>query len=54
MVDGRYGPLTTDAVKRFQEAHNLPPDGIADPETLNQLKNNTPTTPERELTQTQD
>ena len=54
MVDGRYGPLTTQAVKRFQEAHNLPPDGIADPETLNQIKNDTPTTPERELTRTQD
>ena len=52
MVDGRYGPLTTDAVKRFQEAHNLPPDGIADPETLNQLKTNTPTTPEHQLSQT--
>ena len=52
MVDGRYGPLTTEAVKRFQEAHNLPPDGIADPETLNQLKTNTPTTPEHQLSQT--
>ena len=54
MVDGRYGPLTTEAVKRFQEAHNLPPDGIADPETLNQIRNETPTTPERELSRTQD
>ena len=52
MVDGRYGPLTTQAVKRFQKAHNLPADGIADPETLSQIKANTPTTPERELTQT--
>ena len=54
MVDGRYGPLTTEAVKRFQEAHNLPADGIADPETLSQIKHNTPTTPERELSQTQE
>ena len=54
MVDGRYGPLTTEAVKRFQEAHSLPVDGIADPETLSQIKHNTPTTPERELSQTQE
>ena len=54
MVDGRYGPLTTEAVKQFQEAHNLPADGIADPETLSQIKHNTPTTPERELSQTQE
>ena len=54
LVDGRYGPLTTEAVKQFQEAHNLPADGIADPETLGQIKHNTPTTPERELSQTQE
>ena len=53
MVDGRYGPLTTQAVKRFQEAHNLPADGIADPETLSRIKDATPSSPERELSQTQ-
>ena len=45
MVDGRYGPLTTQAVKRFQEAHNLPADGIADPETLNRIKTQQPRNP---------
>jgi peptidoglycan hydrolase-like protein with peptidoglycan-binding domain len=54
MVDGRYGPLTTQAVKRFQEAHNLPADGIAGPETLSRIKDATPSSPERELSQTQD
>ncbi len=54
MVDGRYGPLTTQAVKRFQEAHNLPADGIADPETLNRIRQNNPETPEHQLSQTQD
>ena len=54
MVDGRYGPLTTEAVKRFQDAHGLPVDGIADPETLNRIKTDPPSTPERELSQTQD
>ncbi len=54
MVDGRYGPLTTQAVKRFQEAHNLPADGIAGPETLNRIRENNPATPEHQLSQTQD
>ena len=38
LIDGRYGPVTTDAVRRFQRAHDLPVDGIADPVTLNALK----------------
>jgi peptidoglycan hydrolase-like protein with peptidoglycan-binding domain len=37
-VDGRYGPATTEAVKRFQQRHRLPMDGIADPHTLNALR----------------
>jgi peptidoglycan hydrolase-like protein with peptidoglycan-binding domain len=53
MVDGRYGPLTTEAVKRFQEAHGLPADGIADPETLNHIRKDTPTTSEHQLTHKQ-
>jgi peptidoglycan hydrolase-like protein with peptidoglycan-binding domain len=32
-IDGRYGPLTTQAVKRFQHAHHQPADGIAEPRT---------------------
>jgi peptidoglycan hydrolase-like protein with peptidoglycan-binding domain len=30
-ADGRYGPLTTDAVIRFQKAHDLPVDGVLGP-----------------------
>lgn len=33
IVDGYYGPLTEEAVKRFQEAHGLKVDGIVGPET---------------------
>jgi peptidoglycan hydrolase-like protein with peptidoglycan-binding domain len=33
-IDGRYGPLTTQAVERFQTAHSLNIDGIAGPITL--------------------
>ena len=32
-VDGRYGPLTMQAVKSFQQAHGLVVDGIVGPET---------------------
>ncbi|ARV57567.1 cell wall-binding protein [Nostocales cyanobacterium HT-58-2] len=34
---GIYGPITEDAVKRFQEAYNLAPDGIVGPATLAKL-----------------
>jgi peptidoglycan hydrolase-like protein with peptidoglycan-binding domain len=37
-VDGRYGPQTTDAVKRFQQAHDLHADGIADSHTQHALQ----------------
>jgi peptidoglycan hydrolase-like protein with peptidoglycan-binding domain len=36
-VDGRYGPLTTDAVTRFQQAHGLPVDGVVGPLTADAL-----------------
>jgi peptidoglycan hydrolase-like protein with peptidoglycan-binding domain len=54
LIDGRYGPVTTDAVRRFQEANDLPADGIADPETLDTIRSNAVQQPERELTQHQD
>jgi peptidoglycan hydrolase-like protein with peptidoglycan-binding domain len=37
-VDGRYGPLTTEAVRRFQQSHDLPTDGIAGPDTEHALQ----------------
>ena len=37
-VDGRYGPLTTGAVRRFQSARHLQTDGIAGPQTLGRLR----------------
>jgi peptidoglycan hydrolase-like protein with peptidoglycan-binding domain len=37
-ADGRYGPLTTDAVIRFQEAHDLPMDGVVGPLTAEALR----------------
>ena len=33
-IDGRYGPLTEQAVRSFQTAHGLEVDGIAGPLTL--------------------
>jgi peptidoglycan hydrolase-like protein with peptidoglycan-binding domain/tetratricopeptide (TPR) repeat protein len=33
-IDGRYGPRTEQAVRRFQAAHGLQVDGIAGPQTL--------------------
>jgi len=37
-IDGRYGPLTERAVRRFQAAHGLSVDGVAGPHTLGELK----------------
>ena len=37
-IDGRYGPLTTGSVQRFQAAASLAVDGIAGPHTLAALK----------------
>jgi outer membrane biosynthesis protein TonB len=36
-VDGRYGPLTTAAVARFQDSHELPADGVVDRATQTAL-----------------
>jgi peptidoglycan hydrolase-like protein with peptidoglycan-binding domain len=36
-IDGRYGPLTTGAVTRFQQAHGLPVDGVVGPLTADAL-----------------
>ena len=37
-IDGRYGPLTERAVRRFQAAHGLRVDGVAGPHTFGELK----------------
>jgi peptidoglycan hydrolase-like protein with peptidoglycan-binding domain len=51
-IDGRYGPLTEQAVRRFQAAHHLPVNGIAGPETFTHLNprtiaHRTPASPRR-------
>jgi hypothetical protein len=37
LIDGRYGPRTEQAVRRFQAAHGLLVDGIAGPQTVGRL-----------------
>ncbi|WP_433532496.1 D-Ala-D-Ala carboxypeptidase family metallohydrolase [Micromonospora sp. CA-263727] len=36
-LDGSYGPATRDAVIRFQQAYGLAADGVAGPQTFNQI-----------------
>lgn len=36
-ITGNYGTLTTEAVKKFQKAHGLTPDGVANAETLEKI-----------------
>ena len=45
LVDGRYGPQTTEAVRRFQQVRGLPADGVAHPATLAALRAGTPDRP---------
>ena len=43
-LDGRYGPLTEEAVRRYQAARHLQVDGIAGPQTLGRLQATATTT----------
>jgi peptidoglycan hydrolase-like protein with peptidoglycan-binding domain len=36
-TDGKWGPATIEALKMFQKAEGINPDGIAGPETYNKL-----------------
>jgi len=38
LITGYFGPLTENAVKRFQKRYNLPKTGVADQETLKKLE----------------
>ncbi len=57
-IDGRYGPRTTNAMRRFQAAHGLHVDGVAGTRTFRELKlvsapsrpSTHPTTPKRRKT----
>jgi hypothetical protein len=37
-ADGKFGPITQESLKGFQEDNGLPVTGVADPKTLNLLK----------------
>jgi peptidoglycan hydrolase-like protein with peptidoglycan-binding domain len=46
-VDGRYGPLTMQAIRRFQQTHHLPASGVLSPRTLVALTSGRRPTTER-------
>jgi peptidoglycan hydrolase-like protein with peptidoglycan-binding domain len=37
-IDGRIGPLTLEAIRQYQAANNLVPDGYASPQLLRLLR----------------
>ena len=37
-IDGRIGPLTINAIRAYQLANDLVPDGYASPQLLNRLR----------------
>lgn len=48
-VDGKFGPLTKQAVKEFQSNYNLPKDGVVGSQTWKTLRNQTFTSDEIQL-----
>lgn len=38
IIDGKYGKMTEEQVKRFQESNKLVPDGICGPKTIEKIK----------------
>lgn len=51
-VDGIYGPLTKNAVVKFQQKHNLQVDGIAGPQTLRALNHSLSATTSKQTSST--